>query len=255
MGEFVNVVREGTKNYIGLLKNPFGKVLNIERKLSLHRFSFEDAYRSQIIFFDTNGNLLEKAGIILSKTIEPEKTFFKVERSSFLPRTFTRRKEVVFIHEVGVRDRIADHSFYLVDGIKSLFATQFTIDLENILKNCVPKIIISSNIRRFKVLSGGGFKAKIFFKDCKVKNFASKRVGKMKLLTVELNSAISYLNAFNYFNDAIVRYCKELIPFEETLFDYVHRITKPLPQKKKLTKEEIKKEKEKKKNTEDVIQG
>lgn len=255
MGVAVNVVREGIKNYIGLTDNPFLKVLALEKKLSLHRFSFESAYKSQIIFFDTETNLLEKAGIILSKVVEPEKSYFKVERQTYLPRSFSQRKEVVFIHEVGPRDKVSDHSFFLVDGIISLFTTQFTIDLENVLKNALPKIVIMSKIKKLKVLSGGGFKGTVYFKDSKVKNLVTKRSADMKLLTVELNSSLTYLSSFNFFNEQIEKYCKELVPFNEHIYDYVKRITKPIQPKAKLTKEEKKKLKEKNVKTDDEIIG
>lgn len=254
MGVAVNVVREGIKNYIGLTDKPFLKVLSLEKKLSLHRFLFESSYKSQIIFYDTEGNLLEKAGIILSKVIEPEKSYFKIERQTFLPRSFSQRKEVYFIHEINPKDKITDHAFYIVDGIISLFTTQFTIDLENVLKNAIPKIVVQSKIKKLKVISGGGFKATVYFKDCKIKNLVTKRTAEAKLMEVELNSNLTYLPAFNYFNEQIEKYCKELVPFNEHIYDYVKRVTKPIQPKEKLTKEQRKEKiKNMKKADEEII--
>lgn len=256
MGNYVNVVKEGTKSYIGITEKPFSKVLSIEKKLSLHRFSYEGSFNKQIVYYDTEGGLLEKAGIILSKTFEPNKCYFKVERQTYLPKSFSRRKEIVFIHEVGPKDKVMDHAFFLSDGIKSLFTIQFTIDLDNVLKNIFPKIVILSKVTKYKVLSGGGFKAQLYFYSSKIKNLTTKRVAEANLLNVELDSPITYLPAFNYFNTQIEKNCKELIPFEESLYDYSHRVTKPLPEKDKLTKKQEKeKQKLKQKKVDDVIIG
>ena len=255
MGNYVNVVKEGTKSYIGLTEKPFSKVLQIEKKLSLHRFSYEGSYSKQIVYYDTDGNLLEKAGIILSKTFEPNKCYFKVERQTYLPKSFSRRKEIVFIHEVGPKDKVMDHAFFLSDGIKSLFTIQFTIDLDNVLKNVAPKIVILSKVTKYKVLSGGGFKAMLFFHTSKIRNLTTKRLAEAKLLTVELDSPMTYLPAFQYFNSQIEKNCKELIPFEEGLYDYSHRVTKSLPEKEKMTKEQKEKSKQKQKKVDDIIIG
>ncbi len=253
MGNFINLSKEGECNYIALTEKPFEKVLAIEKKISLHRFSFVKRYRTNQVFYDTSTNLLEKAGIVLSKVSTPEKTYFMVERQSFLPKTFSRRNEQVFIHEVGIRDKVSDHAFYLVDGIKSLFTTQFTIDLENVLKNIFPKIIVSSDVAKYNVLSGGGFKAILLFKDVKIKNLETKRKAANKLLNVSIDCPETYMTAFKYFNQQIDKYCKELVPFDESLYDYAHRVTKPLPQKK-LTKEEKQQLKNKNKKIEETIE-
>lgn len=255
MGNYVNVVKEGTRNYIGLTEKPFSKVLSIEKKLSLHRFSYEGSFNKQIVYYDTDSKLLEKAGIILSKTFEPNKCYFKVERQTYLPKSFSRRKEIVFIHEVGQKDRVMDHAFFLSDGIKSLFTIQFTIDLDNVLKNVAPKIVILSKVTKYKVLSGGGFKAQLYFHSSKIRNLTTKRIAEAKLLTVDLDSPMTYLPAFKYFNTQIEKNCKELIPFEESLYDFSHRVTKPLPEKEKLTKTEKEKLKLKQKKVDDVIIG
>lgn len=255
MGNFVNVVKEGVKRYIGLTDKPFSKVFEIEKKLSLHRFFYEGAYKNQVIYFDTDGNLLEKAGIVLSKTIEPNRAYFKVERQTYLPKTLSKRKEIVFIHDVGQKDKVMDHAFFLSDGIKSLFTIQFTIDLDNVLKNVVPKIIIRSKITNYKVLSGGGFKAKLSFKSAKIRNLTTKRVADAKILDVELDSSQTYMPAFNYFNKQIEKSCKELLLFDDGLFDYAHRVTKLVVVQKVDIKAQKQKLKEKQKKVDDIIIG
>ena len=255
MGNYVNVVKEGVQKYIGLTEKPFSKVFEIEHKLSLHRFSYEGTSKNQVIYYDTSANLLEKAGIILSKTFEPNRCYFKVERQTYLPKSFSRRKEMVFIHEVGAKDSVTDHAFFLSDGIKSLFTIQFTIDLDNVLKTVSPKIVIDSKVTTYKVLSGGGFKAKMFLQEGKIKNLTTKRTAEAKTLTVELDSPATYMPAFQYFNDQIVKNCKELILFEESMYDYSHRVTKALPEKTKATKEEKEKNKQKQKKVDDIIMG
>lgn len=255
MGNFVQIKTEGVKNYIAITEKPFVKVLMLEKKLNLHRFSMVKQYRTNEVFYDTPGNLLSKAGIVLSKTISPDKSFFKVERQSSLLKNFTRRKETVFIHEVGAKDSVTDHAFFLVDGIKAIFSTSFTIDLEHVLKEIVPKIVVTSEIDHWTVMSGGGFKGNLYFKKAKIKNYETKRTASFKSMRVELDSAESYMPAFKYLIEQIDKHCKDFVEDPESLYDYCSRVTKPLPPKKKLTKEEKQKLKQKNKKAEETIQG
>lgn len=255
MGTFVNIGKENKREYVGITEKPFSKVLGIEKRLNLHRFAFEKTYANQIIYFDTESNLLEKAGIVLSKVIEPDKAYFKIERLGNLPRTFSRKNEKIFVHEIGAKDKVVDHAFFLTDGIKSLFTIQFTIDFENVLKNVFPTIIIQTKNTVYKVLSGGGFSSHLNFRSSLIKNLSTKRQTPVKTLSVSLTSPETQLNAFNYFNDKIEKYCKELIPFTEGLFEYAKRMTKTLPKKEKLSRKERKALKTKNKKAEDVILG
>ena len=255
MGNFIQIKTEGIKNYIAVTEKPFSKVLMLEQKLNLHRFSLEKQYKQSEIFYDTSTNLLSKAGILLSKTISPEKTYFKVERQSTLLKSYARKKETVFIHEVGVRDKVMDHAFFLVDGIKALFTTQFTIDLENVLKNIFPKIVVDSNVDKWNVMSGGGFKGSIYFQTSKINNLESKRKNHFKAMKVQLESPDTYLPSFNYLIEQIEKHCKTFIETDESIYDYCLRLTKPLPPKQKLTKEEKEKLKQQKKKSENNIQG
>lgn len=255
MGKFVNVANENQKIYLGLTEKPFSKVLSIEKHLNLHRFIYEGNNTSQIIYFDTPSSLLEKAGIILSKVIEPGKTYFKIQRNLRLPKTFSRKKETVFIHEVGPKDKVTDHAFFLTDGIKSLFTIQFTIDFENVLKSVAPTLIIEGKNTLYKVLSGSGFSCNLYFQSAIVNNLITKRNQPIKTLTVELTSAETQVHAFDFFNSKIQKYCKELILFEENIFDYAQRITKPLPKKEKLSRKERRALNKREKKVDDVILG
>ena len=255
MGTFIHIKTQGIKNYIAVTEKPLGKVLALEKKLSLHRFSFVKQYKMSEIFFDTPNDLLSKAGIVVSKTITPEKAYFKVERQSFSLKQLSRLKETIFIHEVGPRDSVADHAFFLVDGIKALFTTQFTIDLENVLKNLQPIITVNSVMQEWNVLSGGGFKCKIFYKTSKITNIETKRKNEFKSMRLELDCAETYLPAFDYLVDQIDKNCKDFVINTESLFDYCLRLTKPLPEKKKLTREEKLALKQKTKKAEESIQG
>lgn len=255
MGTFIHIKTKGTKNYIAVSENPFGKVLALEKKLSLHRFSFLKKYRMTEIFYDTPNALLSKAGIVISKTISPEKSFFKVERQTVSLKQLSRLKETIFVHEVGARDTVSDHAFFLVDGIKNLFTTQFTVDLENVLKNLHPIMTITSSMEEWSIMSGGGFRCKVFYKKSTIHNIKTKRKNHFQSMKLELDSAETYLPAFDYLVEQIEKYCKDFVINTESLFDYCIRLTKPLPEKKKLTREEKLALKQKAKKSENTIQG
>ena len=74
-------------------------------------------------------------------------------------------------------------------------------------------------------------------------------------MRLELDCAETYLPAFDYLVDQIDKNCKDFVINTESLFDYCLRLTKPLPEKKKLTREEKLALKQKAKKAEESIQG
>ena len=60
------------------------------------------------------------------------------------------------------------------------------------------KLLFCQKSQNTKFLSGGGFKAHNYtFYSSKIKNLTTKRLADAKLLTVDLDSPMTYLPAFN----------------------------------------------------------
>lgn len=236
MGKFVEMKNTDIVKYEAIAKKPFDKVLALGSILKFYKINYFCPTESNETFYDTSSDVLANAGITLSRIQEGNKVFFKVEQ---LPSLFNTKKATskVFVHKVGVRDKLSDHAFYLVDGIKSIFSTQFSVDLENIIKNAIPKITINIKSQVYKVISGTGFRAYIALEDITYRNHITKKKYKVQGLTVKNESGNVFENEFIEFNKAIDKYCKELIQVHDVIYEHAKKVTRKV-EKPKLTKEE-----------------
>lgn len=227
MGNFIEVNNDGVKTYTLFTKNTMKEVIALQRLMPMYSFAPFDKYKSTEVFLDSSNNLLSSAGILLSKATEKNKAWFKVERERYKAnKSSIQRAEKVFIHNIGVRDSALDHLFFLTDGIKSMFSTQFYIDLDNVLKLVVPKIELKIKKTVFKVFSGKGFKAEIIFEDVDIKNYESRRAANLQFMTVKQTSSSISKDEFEDFTSKLEKYCKEVIPTEDTKYEIAKRMTK-----------------------------
>lgn len=234
MGKFETFSMEGVKLYTLFAKDSFNKVLAFCRDLPLYSLYGEGRDVRIDIYLDSPNNLLKSAGIILSKVIENNKAYLKVEREDFNKerKNLIKKEKKVFIHPVGLKDTAFDHSLFLIDGITSMFSTKFHIDLENVLKTVVPKLEIESKRDHFKAFSGKGFKAEMIYENIRIKNNDTKKRSDLLMLKVEQTSSKINLSEFNDFTFKIEKYCKEVLPVEESKYEIGMKITK-LPTSKK----------------------
>ncbi len=227
MGKFETISAIGAKSYTLFSKNSFNKILALDRDLPMYSFYNEGRDVSIEIYLDSPNNLLLSAGILLSKVVEEGKAYFKVEREEYLSeRKSLVKDKKIFIHPIGVKDSVFDHTLFLIDGITSMFFTKFHIDLENVLKTLVPKLQIESKRDHFKILSGKGFKAEMIYEKIQVKNYDTKRKNEFLMLNVNQTSNKLNLEEFNDFTSKLEKYCKEAILIEDTKYEIAKKITK-----------------------------
>ena len=237
MGKFVELQNYDVVKYEALTDKPFRKILALEHILKFYKFQYFGPVKSSETFYDTPNDILYKAGIVLSRIQEDDRVFFKVGQAS----TLKAKTQKVFSHKVGVKDTIKDHSFYLVDGIKSIFSTPIYIDLENVIKNAVPKVSIFINANAYKVISGSGFRAYMCLEDIRYENYETKRQHKSNGMTVKLAGPDQYLPEFKSFNDSIKKYCKEFIEVHDNIYEHAKILTKKVDAKQvKIDKKKIK---------------
>lgn len=228
MGRFESKNVTGEKYYDALSKKTFGQIMSLDRFLSLYSFEPEGASRIIETYYDTPGKLLERAGLTLSKVVEGNNAYFKVEReyvTSSLP-SIHRREEKVFIHDIQPNDDVKKHMYYIIDGITSMYTTSFNIDLENVLKTVVPKMEIMTRYNQIKVFSGNGFKAHMDFEDVLFKNYENKKSVPRLMVKVSMTSPQTFIKTFEDFNKEIQRYCKTIFDVKETKYQLAVRLTK-----------------------------
>lgn len=242
MGKFVNKQSVGIVKYEAIIKNSFSKVLRLSQILKFYKFQFVENSQSSETFYDTPNDLLYNAGIVLSKVQEGSRVFFKVEQSAYLAKNFKHSSTKIFVHKIGPKDKLTDHAFYLVDGIRGLYSTSFSIDLEHVIKNAIPKITIQTNSIVYKVISGSGFRCYMAHEQILYKNFITKKKYRSQGMTIKHIGPEQYLDEFNKFNASVEKHCKEFLVIHDNTFEHASKVTKKIIVPK-LTKEEKKKKK------------
>ena len=228
MGKFIELKNDDVVKYEALVNKPFERVFELQKILKFCRFAFSGTVKSSEIFYDTPNDLLYKAGVVLSRIQEGDRVFFKVAPAASFTTINTQK---IFSHKVGVKDTIKDHAFYLVDGIKGLFSTAFSIDLENVIRNAVPKIGIFTNANVYKIISGTGFRAFMCHEDIRYENYETKRKQHSLGMTVKMIGPQQYRNEFIAFNDSIKKYCKEFIEINDNTYEHARKITRKIDAK------------------------
>ena len=230
MGRFESKSAQGVNYYDVKSKKSFNEVMALDRILSLYSFEMQGGSKVRETYFDTPAKLLERAGITLCKVVEGNKAYFKVERqyaTAGLTTAVRKREEKVFIHDIAPNDDLKKHMYYIIDGISSMFSTNFNIDLENVLKTVTPKLDIQTKISRVKVFSGNGFKCYMDFEDVIFKNFENKKTVERLMLKVQMSSSMTFISTFEDFNTQLQRYCKTIFEIHDTKYQLALRLTKP----------------------------
>jgi len=246
MGYQIKINNSLTKKYEAVNNIAFAKFLGFAQGLKFQKLYYLGKDTCVETYFDTANHLLNHSGIILSRIKEDDNVFFKVESTSSLSNILNKIGKEVFVHKVGENDKLADHGFYIKDGITSLFQSSFSIDLDNVIKNAEPKMEVRINADIYDIVSGTGMRAKLALENKTVVNFETNRVYSVQSLTIKLESnPNAYLDEFNKLNDLIQKNCKDFILVDENQFDWATKVTKAISKEqakkdKKAMKEKIK---------------
>lgn len=246
MGYFVKIDSDISKTYEAVSEKSFKNFLEFAKGLRFQKLTKIGKSVAKEVYYDTPAHLLNKAGIVLSKFQEGANNFFKVENATFLSKMLNKINKEVFIHKVGANDKLIDHGFYLKDGITALYNTSFTIDLENVIKTAVPKMEVLIKAKIYQLTSGTGMRAKIALENKTIKNYETKRKYTVQGLTIKLenDNLDVFTDDFEKFNAMIQKNCKDFMLVNDNQFDFATKVTKAIPPKEKLTKEQKQKQKE-----------
>ena len=249
-----NQKQNGVKIYDMITDHAEKKLMNLTHKLGIDKFAYETRNKWAMTFFDTPDNLLTKTGILLYRTMENDKYYFKMEKLNFLPSTSRLRKQSnIFTIDAAAHDTPKEQAFYIINGITEMFSTQFFIDLENVVKVAVPKLQVDIVGRAWKGFRGDGFKCIVEFQKVKYKNLVTKRKFSDTECTVSQISGKSFDDEFEDFIGVLERYCKDILPQKTSRYEKGMRMTQVVPKAPRAKKE--KKKKEKKIRIEDRIEG
>lgn len=231
MGTFISKNIEGIKFYDVFSKQTFKDIYALERLMPLYSFEPEGAFEVREIYYDSPAKLLDRAGLTLCKVVEKDKAYFKVEKQLYLPTNsvIKVREEKIYVEEINPNDSVIKHSFALIDGITSMFSTQFSIDLENVLKTVVPRLEIVTKANAIKVFSGNGFKSQMDFEDVTFINYETKKNAKVFMMKIQLKTSSIHLSYFDEFTSKLEKFCKSIIPIKDSKYQIALRLTKQAP--------------------------
>lgn len=235
MGYYVKINNDTTKQYEAVTANAFKNFLNYAQGLKFQKLNFVDADSCHETYYDTPAHLLTRSGIVLSRFEEGNNVFFKVETATSLSKVLNKLDKEVFVHKIGANDKLSDHAFYVKDGITSLYSTQFSVDLENVINSSIPTIDISINAKVYEIIGGTGMRARLALENKVVKNYETKRSYKVQSMTIKLeneNTAL-YLDDFAKLNEQIQKNCKDFMLIDENQYDWAVKVTKPIIIEKK----------------------
>lgn len=239
--------------YDDILGQAENKIMHISRNLDVDKFTFLSKERNRIIYYDTPDRLLTTSGILLSKFSENGEYFFKVEKLNFLPTASILYKNSNFIHKIQPKDEPIHHSYYIINGITSIFSTIFTIDLEHILKRVKPIYIIDKESSVYRAFKSNGFKCLISFEKVVYLNKKTKIKKHNNEVEVYFIGLKSLEKDYNEFIFKLEKYSKDIIKKKETRYEFAERTTKIVKQVKPNKTDDKKNKKEQKKKENKII--
>lgn len=229
MGRMESISTFGIKVYDVISKKTFAEIVALDRRLPLYSFEPQSGSKLRETYFDTPRKLLERAGLTLCKTIEGNKAKFIVQKqfSSASRLSLSKRDEKVFVQDIEPNDDVKKHMTPIIDGITSMFTTNFSVDLENVLKTVKPMLDIFTKYSQIKVFSGNGFKGVINFEEIQFKNYETKKNAERLLMKVQMTTSPTFISSFDNFVQELEKHCKTMIEIHDTKFQIAKRVTNP----------------------------
>lgn len=165
-----------TYHYMIMGYETFPKVLNIlSQELDFYRISRLSDVEDKEIMYDIPNNALTDAGIVLSKQYENGKVMFKVRKLSFLPEEMRVPSKKFLLQELDRDAEPKDYSLEISSAIENSFSSPFTIDLDAVVREVVPKIVVDVKSERYLIIGGTGYRGQLFYEKILYKDVESKK--------------------------------------------------------------------------------
>lgn len=224
MKEITNL-KDTVMYYYDMLRDNQQHIIDkLENHLTFYRFSFSNKFKSHEIIYDTATNLLTSAGYVLSKIYENGKYYLMITKVSYLPKKFKKPSVVLFKAEISAQEQPTSYPIELAGVIGDSASGIFTVDLVEVLKVVYPKMQIDVVGDRYNIASGTGYKAEMFFENVCYKDLTARMKFKHKNVAFALSGAKSDEKSNREILGGVLRYCKELFPYEETRFEIARRV-------------------------------
>ena len=234
MKEITNLKDEIAVYYDMLRDNQKKIVQKLEKHMPFYRFTFDKKTKSKEVIYDSTTNLFASAGLVVSKIIDDGKYYFVITKVSYLPKQFKKPSVVLFKAECSAQDVPSMYPIKLAGVITDASPSIFTVDLVEIMKTVKPKMEITVVGDKYEIASGSGYKAELVFENVKYKDLKTGKSFKHKNAVFNLSGNEKDEKSNKEIKDTVLRYCKELFPYEETRFEIARRVLKARIEGKKV---------------------
>ena len=178
-----------TYHYMIMGYETFPRILKtLSEELAFYRFSRQNDVIGKEIMYDIPNNTLTDAGIVLSKQYENGRVMFKVRKLSFLPDEMKMPSKKFILQELDSDAEPRDYSLEISSAIENSFSSPFTIDLDAIVREVVPKIEVDIKSEHYLII-GQLFYEHTTYKDVETKKKVEKEGVVLKLPTDEIYEA------------------------------------------------------------------
>ena len=184
-----------TYHYMIMGYETFPRILKtLSEELAFYRLSRQNDVIGKEIMYDIPNNTLTDAGIVLSKQYENGRVMFKVRKLSFLPDEMKMPSKKFILQELDSDAEPRDYSLEISSAIENSFSSPFTIDLDAIVREVVPKIEVDIKSEHYLIIGGTGYRGQLFYehttyKDVETKKKVEKEGVVLKLPTEEIYEA------------------------------------------------------------------
>ena len=215
-------------HYVMLGFADFKKIFKkLEGLLKFYRIENKGKEFAKEIIYDVPDNLLSDAGIVLSKRYETKRIFLNVRKISKLPGEMKRPSKKFILGELESDIEPRNYSLQISSAIENSFSTTFTVDLDSIVKQTIPKIEININSNKYHIIGGTGFRADFFYEIATYKDIKTGKKVDREGVTLQLSNNKEYEEENKQILDLIDRQIKELALYNLSRFEIAQMLLYP----------------------------
>lgn len=149
----------------------FNKVYrNLTQNLPYYRFENQGRFVEKEIFYDVPDELLSSAGLLLSKWYNSGNIYFHIRRLSQDVAGLKRPSKKFLFGSCEDEDEPKDFSLQIASAIEHSFTSPFSVDLDSIVKQTMPKIETVVESQRYKIICGTGYRAVMEYENATYKD-------------------------------------------------------------------------------------
>lgn len=148
--------------------------------LPYYRFANQGNTTEKEIFYDVPDELLSNAGLILSKWYNAGNIYFHIRRLSQSIAGSKRPTKKFLFGSCEDGDEPKDFSLQIASAIEHSFTSPFSVDLDSIVKQTMPKIEVVIQSTKYQIICGTGYRAIMEYENATYKDIKTgKKVSRL----------------------------------------------------------------------------